>query len=90
MEIALLRTGGIIPMVKQAKEDVAWTESEMNELLDRIRIEGDAGKKRDGTSYQLLYNNETFTVDIDKVPAKYKKVFDRLKENLQIVKRSNL
>lgn len=87
MEITLLRTGGIIPMLKKATKEVNWSENEMNELIKSITAESDhPGKMRDNTQYQLLYNNETFSIDLEKVPEKYKKTIEGLKDNLQVVK----
>jgi hypothetical protein len=87
MEITLLRTGGIIPIQKKAQEEVAWCENEIEELISCIKTEDDApGKMRDHHQYQLVYNGQSFSIDIGKVPSKYKDVFERLRDNLQIVK----
>lgn len=87
MQVTLLRTGGIIPMLKKATREVDFSEKEMNELIDAIRIENDnQGKMRDNTLHQLIFNDQTFSVDLEKVPKKYKKTFDSLKDSLQIVK----
>ncbi len=87
MKVTLLRTGGIIPMLKKATKEVNLSEKEMNELIDCIRVENDnQGKMRDNTVHQLIFNDKTFYVDIEKVPQKYKKTFESLKDNLQIVK----
>lgn len=87
MEVTLLRTGGIIPMLKKATMKVDFSEKEVNELIDAIRVENDnQGKMRDNTLHQLIFNNQTFSVDLEKIPKKYKKTFERLKDNLRIVK----
>lgn len=87
MQVTLLRTGGIIPMLKKTTREVDLSEEEMNELIDAIRVENDnQGKMRDNTLHQLIFNDQTFTVDLEKVPQKYKKTFDSLKDSLQIVK----
>lgn len=87
MEINLLRTGGIIPILKKATKEVDWSENEIEELLDSIRIANDdPGRMRDNNQYQLLYNDKTFSIDLEKIPPKYKKAFENLKDNLQIVK----
>lgn len=87
MEITLLRTGGIIPMLKKATKEVNWSENEMSELIKSITAESNYPEKmRDNTEYQLLYNNETFSIDLEKVPEKYKKTIEGLKDNLQVVK----
>ncbi|MEJ7679008.1 MAG: hypothetical protein WKG06_14375 [Segetibacter sp.] len=61
MEIILLRTGGIIPILKKATKEVDWSEKEMDELIDTIRAANDdPGKMRDNTQYQLMYNDTNF------------------------------
>lgn len=87
MQVTLLRTGGMIPMLKKTTREVDLSEEEMNELIDAIRVENDnQGKMRDNTLHQLIFNDQTFSVDLEKVPKKYKKTFDSLKDSLQIVK----
>ncbi len=87
MKVTLLRTGGIMPMLKKATKEVNLSEKEMNELIDCIRVEIDnQGKMRDSTLHQLIFNNQTFSVDLEKVPQKFKKTFDSLRDSLQIVK----
>ena len=87
MRITLIRTGGIIPMTKKAEKDVDWTEDEMRELLKAIEIDDENSRlKRDATDYQLKYNAATFSIDWEKVPAKYRNTFDDLKDNLKIEK----
>ncbi len=85
MEITFLRTGGIIPITKKSNTIVDWSETEVQELLSLIRADN-MGQMRDETQYQLVYNDQTVAIDIDKVPKKYKKIFERLKEDLRIVK----
>jgi hypothetical protein len=85
MEITFLRTGGIIPITKKSNTIVDWSETEVQELLSLIRADN-MGQMRDETQYQLVYNDQTVAIDIDKVPKKYKKTFERLKEDLRIVK----
>jgi hypothetical protein len=87
MLITLIRTGGFIPITKKAEKEVDWSESEMRQLLDQIEKKDEGpGQARDATEYQLMYNAGTFSIDWDKIPAKYKKMFDELKDNLAIVK----
>lgn len=87
MKVTLLRTGGIIAILKKATREVDFSEKEMNELIDAIRVESDnQGKMRDNTVHQLIFNDQTVSVNLEKVPQKYKKTFDSLKDNLQIVK----
>ncbi|MCW3115594.1 MAG: hypothetical protein JWR18_3990 [Segetibacter sp.] len=86
MRITLIRNGGIIPMTKKAEKDVDWSEDEMKGLLKTIKNDEDAGEKRDASGYQVVYNAATHSIDWDKIPAKYKKTFEELKDNLKIVK----
>lgn len=87
MLITLLRFGGIIPITKKAEKEVDWTDEEMTALLSVIK-DDDAGheNKRDVTGYELKYNAGTFSINMEKVPAKYKKIFDDLVDDLVIVK----
>lgn len=87
MKITLLRTGGIIPMLKKATKELNWSDKEMDALMASIKTEDDDfSKMRDNTQYQLMYNNQTVSIDLEKIPEKYKKTFDNLKDNLQVVK----
>jgi hypothetical protein len=87
MKITLIRTGGIIPMKKSAETEVEWTDEEIAELVTKISRENKiAGSARDNTSYFLKYNAKTVPIDLDKIPADYKTIFDELKDNLQIVR----
>jgi len=86
MKITLMRTGGFIPVIKKATKEVNWSDKEMEELIDSIRADSDAGKMRDSTQYQLIFNGRTFSIDFEKIPLKYKEVFEQLKNNLQIAK----
>lgn len=75
-------------MIKKAREEVSWSEEEIEKLIHQLKIGDDSsGEMRDSTQYQFAYNGQTFPIDLEKVPAKYKKVFERLKDNLQVVKR---
>lgn len=85
MEITLIRTGGIIPMQKKATIEVSLSETELDAIMDSIKAEGDS-RMRDNTQYQLEYKGKIFSIDLEKVPKKYKKTFDSLKDNLQIIK----
>lgn len=87
MHITLLRTGGIIPVTKKAEKEVEWSDEEMKELVKTIKNDAaDPGQKRDATGYLLINNAGTFHIDLEKVPAKYKKTFEELKDNLKIEK----
>ncbi len=86
MQITLTRTGGIIPVTKRAEKEVEWTENEIERLIEHMRAEDIPGTIRDNTSYELSYDNKSFSIDLEKVPTIYKKLFDDLKDNLKIVK----
>jgi hypothetical protein len=86
MRITLLRTGGFIPVTKKAETDVNWTDEEIEKLVDEIKTDDDPGNKRDATSYQLVYDGGTCSIDIDKVPPQYRDTFDELKSHLKISK----
>lgn len=93
MHITLTRTGGIIPVTKKAETEVSLTENEMQEIRNSAEIKENKNTlMRDSTAYMLSYNNDSFEInvdfeiDVDKVPAKYKAMFDALKDNLRIVK----
>ena len=87
MLITLVRNGGIIPITKKAEKEVDWTEDEINKLL-KVSQNADEGpgQMRDSAAYQLQTYAGTFPIDLDKVPAKNKKTFEELKDNLKIVK----
>ena len=64
MEITLLRTGGIIPIQKKAKEVVTWDEKEIEALIDHIKTENSPSRQaRDNTQYQLVYNDKSFSIN---------------------------
>jgi len=86
MKITLVRTGGMLPVTKKSNTEVDWSTGEMDELINSTRVEDSSGQMRDNTQYQLLYNDETFPISLEKIPEKYKKTFDNLKNSLQIVK----
>jgi hypothetical protein len=87
MRITLLRTGGILPLTKKAERDVSWSEEEMEDLVKKIKIDEEGpGQTRDATTYLLKYKAKTFSIEWHKIPAKYKRTFEDLKENLKVVK----
>lgn len=86
MEITFIRTGGIIPLTKKSKTAVDWSEDEIQELIKSIRTDDKPGNMRDNTQYELMYKDKNFSIDLEKIPKKYKKIFEWLKDNLQIVK----
>ncbi len=87
MLITLTRTGGIIPMTKEAETEVDWDDKELKELIKQVTDEDAPGKKRDATGYELKYEGGTIPIDLEKVPPSYKNVFEDLKDKLKIVKK---
>lgn len=86
MEITLIRTGGMIPVIKKAKLEIDLNENDLDKLISTIKADDKPGEMRDNTQYQLVYNEQTVPVDLQRIPEKYKKTFESLKDNLQIVK----
>ena len=87
MEIKLKRSGGIIAAKKEATKKVDWTEEELEALVSAAkRKEEPLSRGRDTTGYFLEIKNESIPIDLDKIPEKYKAVFDNLKTNLKTVK----
>jgi hypothetical protein len=87
MEIKLQRFGGILPVMKEATAEVDWSEQEVNKLLECIvRNENVNVRERDATSHFLEINGQSIPVDLQKIPAPYKKTFEELKENLKFKK----
>lgn len=86
MKISLVRTGGFVPVTKKATGEVDLSEKEINDLIDLARVNEKPGNMRDNHQYQLMYNDQSYTIDLAKVPAKYRQMLEQLKDNLQIVK----
>ncbi len=64
-----------------------WREDEIKELLDHAKAEDDTGQGRDTTCYELLVNAGAFSINLEKIPKKFIKVFEDLKNNLKIEKK---
>ena len=87
MEIKLKRSGGITGIPREAVKEVAWSDEELHDLIAIIkRKEESPIRGRDTTGYLLEVKNETIPIDLDKIPSKYKAIFDSLKDNLKPVK----
>lgn len=86
MKITLIRTGGIIPVTKKAAKEVDWNEKDLDKLITVIKADDKPGEMRDNTQYQLMYNEQSIPVDLERIPKKYEKTFEGLKDNLKIVK----
>lgn len=86
MQIALVRTGGFIPLKKKAEAEVDWSEQELLQLIEHIKAENTRpGVSRDTTSYYLKIKDQTVAIDLNKIPQNYQSTFDDLKDNLQIM-----
>jgi hypothetical protein len=86
MKIKLIRTGGFIPLTKMAEIEVALTEKEIISLLDSMQPEPNAHRIKDGNYYEVTVGKYRSPVDIEKVPDRYKDLFDKLKSNLSIIR----
>ncbi len=87
MEIILKRSGGIISIRKEAVKKVDWSQEELDELLAVVKREEEPQtRSRDATGYSLEINDKVIPIDLDKIPAKYKSVFESLKSKLKPVK----
>ncbi|GGB83793.1 hypothetical protein [Dyadobacter sediminis] len=87
MKIKLQRFGGLLPVMKEATAEVDWSDQEVNKLLENIARNVSASlNERDATSHYLEVNGRSVPVDLQKIPAPYKKTFEELKENLKFKK----
>jgi hypothetical protein len=89
MKIKLIRTGGFIPVTRMAEAEISITDSDLGILLKVIRADPHPPVIKDGSYYELTVGSTRIPVDLNKVPAKYQKLFVELKENLRIVKPGN-
>lgn len=86
MKIKLIESGGIVPVNKEAELEVGWTKEECDTLLKTINYSGGAGSARDAIGHSLVVQGKETDIQLSKVPAKYKSVFNQLVKNLQFVK----
>jgi hypothetical protein len=86
MKIKLTRTGGFIPVTKTAETDISLTDQELGRLIEIIKHDTSGYRVKDGTYYELSFGSRSTTVDLDKVPEKYKDLFTKLKADLKIKK----
>jgi hypothetical protein len=77
MKIKLQRFGGLLPVMKEATAEVDWSEQEVSRLLENIVRNENAN---------LEVNGESVPVDLQKIPALYKKTFEELQDNLKFKK----
>lgn len=86
MKIKLKRTGGLLPVIKEAEAEVDITEEEFNRLIRQIKRNPSAQRIKDGNYYELSAGSTGSPVDLEKVPYEYKALISRLKEDLKIIK----
>jgi hypothetical protein len=86
MKIKLIRTGGFIPVTKEAEADVSMSEVKVKELLEIIQPDRIASPVKDGHYYLLEIGTKSTAIDMEKVPDEYKDLFSKLKSDLRIIK----
>jgi hypothetical protein len=86
MKIKLVRTGGFIPITKEAEVEVDLSEDDFTRLIETIQASPDAPRIKDGNYWELSAGSVTKPVDLEKVPGEYKALFVRLKKDLRVVK----
>jgi hypothetical protein len=86
MKIKLIRTGGFLPITKEAEADVNLSDKQVNQLLEIIQPDRIASPIKDGHYYLLSIGTNRTPVDLEKVPEEYKALFSKLKGDLKIIK----
>jgi hypothetical protein len=87
MKIRLVRTGGFIPITKEAVADVEMSDIQIKQLLEIIQPDRIASPVKDGHYYLLEIGTDSTPVDLEKIPDEYQALFSRLKDNLRIIKK---
>jgi hypothetical protein len=86
MKIKLIRTGGFLPITKEAEADVNLSDIQVSQLLEIIKPDRITSPIKDGQYYLLDVGTKSTLVDLEKVPEEYKALFSKLKEDLKIIK----
>ena len=86
MKIKLIRTGGFIPITKEAEADVNLSDKQVRQLLEVIQPDRIASPIKDGHNYLIEIGTNSTAVDLEKVPEEYKDLFSKLKGDLKIIK----
>jgi hypothetical protein len=86
MKIKLIRTGGFIPVTKEAEADVDMSDIQVKQLLETIQPDRVASPIKDGHYYLLEVGTKSTSIDLEKVPDEYRDLFSRLKDDLKIIK----
>jgi hypothetical protein len=87
MKIKLIRTGGFLPITKEAETDVNLSDKQVQKLLEIIQPDRIASPIKDGHYYILSIGSRSTEVDLEKVPDEYKAIFSKLKGDLKIMKK---
>ena len=87
MKIKLVRTGGLLPVTKEAVGEVDWSEKEFGDLMLAIGTKEDADSPaRDQVYHILEAKGKTFSIDLTKIPKAYRPAFNKIISNLKTVK----
>ena len=86
MKIKLIRTGGFVPITKEAEADVDMSDIQVKQLLEVIQPDRIASPVKDGHYYLLEVGTKSTSIDLEKVPDEYKDLFSKLKSDLRIIK----
>jgi hypothetical protein len=86
MKIKLIRTGGFLPITREAEADVNLTDMQVKQLLEIIQPDRIPSPVKDGHYYMLDIGTKSTLVDLEKVPDEYKALFSKLKGDLKIIK----
>jgi hypothetical protein len=86
MKIKLIRTGGFIPITKEAEADVNISDKQIQQLLEIIQPDRIPSPIKDGQYYLLEIGSKSTAIDLEKVPDNYRALFSKLKGDLKIIK----
>jgi hypothetical protein len=88
MKIKLIRTGGFIPVTKEAETEINLTDNELDKLISVIKHDPATPRIKDGNYYELAIGDVSTPVDLDKVPDEYTDLFSKLKSGMKVIKKS--
>jgi hypothetical protein len=86
MKIKLVRTGGFLPITKEAETEVDLSDTQVKHLLKVIQPDRISSPVKDGQYYLLEIGTSSISIDLEKVPDEYKALFSKLKNDLRIIK----
>jgi hypothetical protein len=84
MKIKLIRSGGLIPLIKTAEVETELSEQELSGLLELIQTDPSSSRIKDGNNWEFEIGERSAPIDPEKVPVEYKELFDKLRDNLKI------